>query len=147
MQCVSETTLWIILKLELYMPNELQWLEYLILTKYAVVRILCIWHPFVWRQYITLWVTLTHTHTHAHTILTAIFQVNLGKLVALRLSWQAGGGCHKVLQLVPHPLISTMAKGFGICYTRSPLKEIQKNCKNIFTNISTDISAPPLIHC
>ena len=46
---------------------------------------------------------IAHTH-NTHTVLAAIFQVNLAKPVA---PWLGMWGCRKVLQPVPHPLIST----------------------------------------
>jgi len=46
------------------------------------------------------------------TVLTAIFQVNLAKPVAPSVALTGRWGCHKVLQPIPHALISTtMAKG------------------------------------
>ena len=54
--------------------------------------------------------TLSHMHTR---LLTAIFQASLGKPVASSVVVTGRWGCHKVLQPVLHPLISTtMAKGF-----------------------------------
>ena len=49
----------------------------------------------------------------SHTVLTAIFQMNLGKPVVHSFALTDRWGCHKVLQPVPHPLISTIIpKGF-----------------------------------
>ena len=55
-----------------------------------------------------------HTHTYKHTHhLTAILQASLGEPVALSVVLTGKWGYHKVLQAVPHLVISTtMAKGF-----------------------------------
>jgi len=51
---------------------------------------------------------MINAHAPTHTVLTAIFQVNLGKLVAPLVLLTGTWGCHKVLQPVPHPQISTI---------------------------------------
>jgi len=51
--------------------------------------------------------------TYIHILLTDIFEENMGKPAAISVALTRRWGCHKVLQPLPHPLISsTMAKGF-----------------------------------
>ena len=67
-----------------------------------------LWHFNHWSHH------TKHMHMHTHTVLMAIFQANLGKPVAPSVALTGRWGCHKILQPLPHPLISsTVAKCFG----------------------------------
>ena len=75
----------------------------------------------------------THTHTDRHNVLTGILQANLGKLVAPSVALTGRWGCHKVLQPVPHPLISTtMTKAYHNCDCRLRHDYDEKNDMFIF---------------